>query len=358
MSQKVAVLVFQLGGPDSPKAVEPFLYNLFKDPDIIDFPGAFLGRKVLAKVISILRAKKVAHHYDEIGGKSPILELTNQQAHALEARLKSEGVDATVIVAMRYWHPMTDAAIKRIKEGAFNKVILLPLYPQFSQATTYSSMNEWNRVASKQRLNGVPTQLICCYPNHPLMVEAFVDNINKSLQRFGNIPQEDIDILFSAHGVPMEFITNGDPYQLQVEETVRKVAEAGAWKSPHLVCYQSRVGPQQWLGPSLLEAIEERARNGRKNILVAPISFVTEHIETLHEIDMEAREHAQHYGIAQFEMMPALNDHPKFIACLADLVQARLHSRFDPVSKCERLSQEYPGRPTPTLCPWYGKAAQ
>ena len=355
MTHKVAVVMFQLGGPDSPEAVEPFLYNLFKDPDIIDFPGAFLGRKALAKIISTLRTKKVIHHYEEIGGKSPIGELTHRQASALEARLKSEGVNATVLVAMRYWHPMTDAAIRAIKAGSFEKIILLPLYPQFSQATTYSSMNEWNREAHKQRLNGIQTQLICCYPNHPHMVDAFVENINASLARFGNTPREDIEILFSAHGVPVEFITNGDPYQLQVEETVRRIVERGKWASSHLVCYQSRVGLQQWLGPSLLKAIEERTLSGRKHLLVAPISFVTEHIETLHEIDMEARAYAMHHGAEQFEMMPALNDHPKFIACLADLVQARLHSRFDPVSKCERLSQEYPEKPVPTLCPWYGK---
>ena len=358
MSQKIAVVVFQLGGPDSPEAVQPFLYNLFKDPDIIDFPGAFLGRRLLAKVISSLRAKNVVHHYQEIGGKSPILELTHLQARALETQLRSDGVDATVLVAMRYWHPMTDAVLRTIKTGSFDRLILLPLYPQFSQATTYSSMNEWNREAKKQRLNGITTQLICCYPNHPHMIDAFVENINATLSRFASTPQEEVDILFSAHGVPKEFINNGDPYQLQVEETVRRIVESGRWNSPYLVCYQSRVGPQEWLGPSLLEAIAERARSGKKNLLVAPISFVTEHIETLHEIDMEAREHALHHGIERFEMMPALNSHPKFIACLADLVHARIHSRFDPVSKCERLSQEHPDRPIPTLCPWYGKTMQ
>jgi len=354
LAQKIAVVLFQLGGPDSPEAVKPFLYNLFRDPDIIDFPGAFLGRRIFAKVISTLRTNVVGEHYKEIGG-SPILELTNRQAAALEASLRKEGIDATVLVAMRYWHPMTDEAVRAVKAGSFDKVILLPLYPQFSQATTYSSMNEWNRQTRKQNLNGTPAQLICCYPNHPQLIEAFVDNINLALRRFKNVRQDEVDLLFSAHGVPVEFIENGDPYQLQIEETVRRVVEQGRWKSQHVLCYQSRVGKQQWLGPSLLETIEQREASGSRHMLVVPIAFVTEHIETLHEIDIEAREHAEQRGGAQFEMMPALNDHPKFIACLTDLVLARLHSRFDPVSKCERLRQEHPERPNPTLCPWYGK---
>lgn len=352
MSHKIAVVLFQLGGPDSPEAIRPFLYNLFRDPDIIDFPGAFLARRPLAWLISTLRSKSVGEHYKEIGGKSPILELTMQQAAALEQSLTNEGLAAKVLVAMRYWHPFTEEVIRQIKNDTFERVILLPLYPQFSQATTYSSMNEWNRQAQRLGLQ-VPTQLICCYPNHPQMIEAFVDQINRTYGRFGDSRHEEIDLIFSAHGVPQQFIQRGDPYQLQIEETVQRIVERGKWKSPHILCYQSKVGPQEWLGPSLLETIESRAKAGRKRLLIAPIAFVTEHIETLHEINIEAREHAEQFGIEQFEMMPALNDHPKFIACLADLVSARVHSKADPISKCAKLWQEHPDRPKPVLCPWY-----
>jgi ferrochelatase len=352
MSQRVAVVLFQLGGPDSTQAIRPFLYNLFRDPDIIDFPGAFLARRPLAWLIATLRSKSVGAHYDKIGGKSPILELTMQQAAALEQSLRNAGLAATVLVAMRYWRPFTEDAIRRIKSDAFDRVILLPLYPQFSQATTYSSMNEWQRQAHRLGLR-VPTQLICCYPNHPDLIEAFVDRINNALNRFGEVAHEEIDLIFSAHGVPLQFIRRGDPYQLQVEETVRRIVERGKWNSPHILCYQSKVGPQEWLGPSLLETIERRAKAGRQRLLIAPIAFVTEHIETLHEINIEAREHAEQHGIKQFEMMPALNDHPKFIACLTELVLARVHSKADPISKCAKLWQEHPDRPQPALCPWY-----
>ncbi len=353
MSKRIAVVLFQLGGPDSLETIEPFLYNLFCDPDIIDFPGAFLGRKLLAKLISKSRSKAVGRHYKEIGGKSPILDLTNRQASALEASLRNKGLDATVFVAMRYWHPSTEEVVRKIKMDGYEHIMLLPLYPQFSKATTYSSMNEWNRQAGRLGLRDTSTQLICCYPNHPEMIEAFVENINAAYRRFGDVPEEEVDLLFSAHGVPVDFINKGDPYQLQIDETVRCIVERGKWGSPHILCYQSKVGPQEWLGPSLLDTIEHLAKQGRKRVLIAPIAFLTEHIETLHEINIEAREHALHLGLEQLEMMPALNDHAKFIACLTDLVLARIHSTVDPISKCARLWQERADRPKPVLCPWY-----
>jgi ferrochelatase len=353
MEEKIAVVLFQLGGPDSAEAIEPFLYNLFCDPDIIDFPGAFLGRRLLAKFISLTRSATVQHHYEEIGGQSPILDLTNRQAAALQRSLLNEGLDATTFVAMRYWHPMTEEVIRAIQGDTFDRIILLPLYAQFSKATTYSSVNEWNRRVQHTRLNGIPTQLICCYPNHPQLLDAFVDRVNEAFARFKNIRQEEIDLLFSAHGLPVNFVAQGDPYQLQIEESVHRVLERGRWKSPHTLCYQSKVGRQEWLGPTLLNTIEHRSQQGRRRMIVIPIAFVTEHIETLHEINLEAREHAKQCGVEQFEMMPALNDHPKFIACLTDLVLARIHSRTDPVSKCAKLRRENPQRPVPLLCPWY-----
>ncbi len=181
-NKKTAIVLFQLGGPDSLEAVEPFLYNLFMDPDIIDFPLAFLVRRPLAKFISRKRSIKVQENYKLIGGKSPILDLTRLQANALETHLIQQGINVKVFIAMRYWHPMTEEVVKEIKAGGFEQVILLPLYPQFSQATTYSSINEWNHQTKKHRFN-IPTQFVCCYPNHPALMEAFVENINMSIKK-------------------------------------------------------------------------------------------------------------------------------------------------------------------------------
>ncbi len=317
--KKIGVVLFQLGGPDSLEAVEPFLYNLFCDPDIINFPGAFLARKPLAKFISSKRSKKVADHYKEIGGKSPIIDLTNDQAKALETELNKK-LSASVFVAMRYWRPFTETVIEQMKKEKFDKIILLPLYPQYSKATTVSSLKEWKRQSELLRYTSVSSETICCYHNHPLYIEAIVENINLAYQKFSHLDPQEVDLVFSAHGVPVSLIQEGDPYQRHIEETVKLVVEKGLWKSPHLLCYQSKVGPAEWLKPSLDHTVHELAARGRKHLLVIPVAFVTEHIETLHEINIETREEAKHLGITQFEMMPALNSHPKFIQCLADLV--------------------------------------
>jgi ferrochelatase len=350
-NKKIAVVLFQLGGPDSLKAVEPFLFNLFMDPDIINFPLAFLARKPLAKLISGWRTPKVQNNYKLIGGKSPILDLTRLQANALDARLAQQGIQARVFIAMRYWHPMTYEIVREIKTSGFDQIVLIPLYPQFSQATTGSSFNEWNHQVKKQGLN-IPTQFVCCYPNHPKLLEAFVENINKSLARFSDISQTDIDLVFSAHGVPIRYIQKGDPYQLHIEETVRRVVELGNWKSPHTLCFQSKVGPMQWLKPSLIETVERLAREGRKHLLIIPIAFVTDHIETLHEINIDVRQHAMTRGVQQFELMPALNDHPKFIECLADLVTQQLAQAVE-CTTCEILWRENRDRPRLKKCLQY-----
>ncbi|MGD0589730.1 MAG: ferrochelatase [Bacteroidota bacterium] len=348
--KKTAIVLFQLGGPDSLEAIEPFLYNLFMDSNIIDFPGAFLVRRPLAKFISSRRSVKVAKNYSQIGGKSPILDLTQRQASALESVLQIQNIEAHIFIAMRYWHPMTDEVVQKIKADGFEQVLLLPLYPQFSQATTLSSMNDWKRQTKKQGCV-LPTKFVCCYPSQPLFIEALAENINSALVRFHKIASTDIDLIFSAHGVPLSYIKRGDPYQLQMEETVRCIVERGKWNSPHTLCYQSKVGPMKWLQPSLIETVEDLADKGRKHLLVIPVAFVTDHIETLHEINIDVRRHAMAHGIQQFELMPALNDHPKFIQCLAELVQAQLASDVQP-NTCEALWKNRIDRPIPTLCPW------
>src|ERR1700677_4761202 len=312
-SKRIAVVMFQLGGPDTLAAVEPFLYNLFCDPDIINFPGSFLARKPLAKLISTTRAKKVRHHYAEIGGGSPIRRLTGQQARALEAALRPH-LAARTMVAMRYWHPTTEAAIATLESAPFDELVLLPLYPQYSFATTRSSLKEWDRLYKPSG----PAKIIDHFFDHPDYIAGIVARINGILQQLRH--PDDVHLVFSAHGLPVSLIEKGDPYQGHIEATAKLVRELGAWPNPHVLCYQSRVGPQKWLQPSLTTTIEQMAHSGIKRMLVIPIAFLTEHIETLHEINVEAREEAEKLGITEFRVMPALNDSALLIRALADLV--------------------------------------
>jgi protoporphyrin/coproporphyrin ferrochelatase len=318
--KNIGVVLFQLGGPDSQDAVEPFLYNLFSDPDIINFPGSFLARKPLAKLISTTRSKKVRIKYAEIGGGSPIRRLTEQQGRALESALRPL-VPARVIVAMRYWHPNTIEAISQLEAGPFDELVLLPLYPHYSLATTGSSLKEWNRLYKAK----VPVHLIDHFFDHPDYLMGIVERTNSVLVQ---LPRpHDVHLVFSAHGLPMSLVEKGDPYPEHIEATVRLVCELGAWPNAHTLCFQSRVGPQKWLQPSLTATIEKLAHEGVRRILVIPISFLTEHIETLHEINIEAREEAESLGIRDFHMMPALNDSPLLIRALADLTLRAVGNR-------------------------------
>ncbi|MBI4470062.1 MAG: ferrochelatase [Acidobacteria bacterium] len=318
VSKQVGVILFQLGGPDSLDAIEPFLYNLFCDPDIIDFPFAKLARQPLARLISSTRAKKVRNHYAEIGGRSPILELTRLQASALEKALAS-AVDAKVFVAMRYWHPLTEETVAELAKHRFEQLVLLPLYPQYSRTTTGSSLNEWNRRFTS---NHVPVKIIRSFYDFGPYVHAVVAQVTRTLRRFGDT--SGVHLVFSAHSVPVRVIEGGDPYQEQIEATVRNVMARGGWASPHTLCYQSKVGADKWLQPSLHDTIDKLAGEGEKKLLVVPIAFVSDHVETLGEINHEAREQAERLGIEQFELMPGLNDAPEFIEALAGLVLSAL----------------------------------
>ena len=314
--RKISVVLFQLGGPDSPAAVEPFLYNLFCDPDIIDFFGASLARRPLARWIARKRAGVVREHYDAIGGYSPIRLLTERQARALEAALAPH-CEARCFVAMRYWNPFTAEAVAEVSAWGAPELVLLPLYPQYSFATTSSSLKEWKRLFHP--IGTAPrTYTIEQFFDHPLYIQAVVEKIALSLIRFDQ--PERAQIVFSAHGLPLSLIERGDPYARQVAETVRRVMERGGWSNAYTLCYQSKVGRRKWLSPSLIDTIERLAHSEEKNLLVAPIAFVTEHIETLHEINIEARDKALKLGVNQFEMMPAVGDSPTFISALAALV--------------------------------------
>jgi ferrochelatase len=313
-TRRVGVVLFQLGGPDTLAAIEPFLYNLFCDPDIIDFPFARIGRKPLAKLISTTRARKVQHHYATIGGGSPIRRFTERQARALDAELNRKGLDARCFVAMRYWHPFTSEAIAQLQAAQCDEVVLLPLYPQHSSTTTGSSLNEWRR----QFHGDIPVHQVESFYRHPAYLDAVIEKIEEALARFP-VPER-AEIVFSAHSVPMSVIAKGDPYQRHIEETVRLLIERGGWPNRHRLCYQSKVGASKWLQPSLHHALHDLAAQKVREICIVPVAFVSDHVETLGEIDHEAREEAHRLGITQFEMSAGLNDSPKFISALGQLV--------------------------------------
>ena len=321
---KRAVVLLQLGGPDSLNAVEPFLYNLFCDPDIIDIPGAFLFRKALARLISSRRAPKVQELYKRIGRRSPILKQTQLQARRLSEALQASGNPMEVLIAMRYWHPMTEEIVRTLVEKNIEEVILLPLYPHFSKATTGSSVNEWNRVTRALHAHSIRTKVVKEYFDHPLYINALVSNINRALARVPAADRSKVQLVFSAHGTPMKLVCDGDPYSHHIRKTYERVVEKGNFNLPHLLCFQSKVGPQKWLEPSLTGTIERLAHEKVSHVVVIPIAFVSDHIETLSEINMEAKDEAKKLGIKYFDMMPALLTHPSFIACLKDLTLSSL----------------------------------
>jgi ferrochelatase len=326
MKEKIGVVLMNLGGPDSLKAVEPFLNNLFNDPDIINFPLSFLFRRGLAKLISSTRHTKVQKQYAQIGGKSPIKEFTLGQAKLLEEKL-NEKIDARVFVAMRYWHPFTAEALDGIAEEGIKKVVLLPLYPQYSKATTLSSLKEWEKQLKKRNdLRDLETIFIDSYYDFPPYIDAFVERINQGLERFPEAKRARVHILFSAHGTPMKLVREGDPYSEHIKKTVEMVVERGDFRQPNSLCYQSKVGPQKWLTPSTPDTIKELAVKGVKNMLAVPIAFASDHLETLFEVGIEFKHLAKEAGVEQFEVTEGLNYSDKFISALAELVVHKAES--------------------------------
>lgn len=315
---KLAVVLFNLGGPDRPESVKPFLFNLFNDPAIIGLPNPF--RWLLAKVISSRRAPIAREIYANIGGKSPLLELTRAQASALETALGDDG-EVKVFIAMRYWHPMGDQTAAEVAAWGPDQVVLLPLYPQFSTTTVESSVKDWRRAAAKAGLTA-PTRTVCCYPTQPGWIEAQADLLSDALKGFDQ--GKPLRVLFSAHGLPKKVIAGGDPYQWQVEQTAQAVVDAlqPAQRDglDWLVCYQSRVGPLEWIGPSTEDEI---ARGGGDDVplIVVPVAFVSEHSETLVELDIEYRELAEQNGVPDYVRVPAVGTSAPFVAGLADMVR-------------------------------------
>lgn len=308
-----AVVLMNLGGPDSLRAVRPFLINLFSDPAIITLPGVL--RWPLARLIAWRRTRVAMDIYSYLGGGSPLLANTEAQARALETAL---GGDTRCFVAMRYWHPMTAAAVADVKAWRPDKIVCLPLYPQYSTTTTASSLAAWRKEAARQGLD-CPTRTVESYPAAPGLIEALAAQIDPVLNRAA-AEHGAARLLLSAHGLPLKIIDAGDPYPQQIAETAAAVAAALARPGlDWIVCYQSRVGPLAWLGPSVDEELR-RAGRDRVAVVVAPISFVSEHSETLVELDRDYRRLAEEHGVRDYYRAPTVGTDPRFIAALAALV--------------------------------------
>ena len=331
---RLAVVLMNLGGPDSLDAVEPFLRNLFRDPAIIGAPGPV--RRLLARLIAKRRGPEAREIYRSIGGRSPLLEETEAQAAALQAALGDLG-EVEVAIAMRYWHPMSDAAAQQVAAFQPDRILLLPLYPQFSTTTVASSLAAWHSAAGAAGI-AVPTQAACCYPRAEGLIEAHAALIEPLLAAAAEAGKP--RLLFSAHGLPKRLVARGDPYQWQVEETARCiVARLGREGLDWAVCYQSKVGPLAWLEPAAVDELD-RAGRDRVPVVLVPIAFVSEHSETLVELDVTYREHAERAGVPSYHRVPALGTHPAFIQALAGLVRRALDGKV-------RLDSGEGGR----LCP-------
>jgi ferrochelatase len=318
MKTKSAVVLFNLGGPDSLEAVQPFLENLFNDPDIFKLPF----QKVLAKFISKKRAPKVQEEYKLIGGKSPLGYWTEIQRSMLQNQLRTEGFPVDVYVAMRYWHPLTADTAALIEKGNYNKIILLPLYPHNSISTTGSSFNEWKRVFKGDHSK-------CVYIESYFKDEKYLQSVNQrideTLLKFPAELRDEVQLVFSAHGTPQSYIKKGDPYLCEIMTCVDELMKLRNHSHQHHLCFQSKVGPMKWLEPATDKMIEKLAAEGKKHLLIIPISFVSDHIETSFELDIEYRHVADECKIENYIMMEGLNDSPLFIEALAELAKSKLN---------------------------------
>lgn len=336
---RVGVLLLNLGGPEKLEDVRPFLFNLFSDPEIIRLPVTWL-QKPLAWLISSSRYQKSQENYKQIGGGSPLRRITEEQAQALEVSLAQKGQEAKIYVGMRYWHPFTEDAIAEIKKDKIDHLVILPLYPQFSISTSGSSFRVLERLWQQDRVlaNNVKYSLISSWYDRPGYLQSMAELIAQQLDQFEN--PDRVHLFFSAHGVPVSYVEEaGDPYQREIEACTALIVKTLNRPNPHTLAYQSRVGPVEWLQPYTEDALQDLGEKQVKEVLVIPISFVSEHIETLQEIDIEYREVAEEAGITHFRRVPALDTHTGFINDLADLVIDSLNSPSQKFSDVVRPSE-------------------
>jgi protoporphyrin/coproporphyrin ferrochelatase len=316
---RLGVLLLNLGGPEQLSDVRPFLFNLFSDPEIIRIPIAAL-QKPLAWIISTSRAKKSKANYQKIGGGSPLRRITEAQARAIESQLRVQGEDAKVYIGMRYWHPFTEDAIAQIQRDGIEQLVILPLYPQFSISTSGSSFRLIEKIW-KEKPNLKPPQYTAIpdWYKEPGYLQAMAESIATEIDKCPHPNRA--HVFFSAHGVPVSYVEEaGDPYQLEIEDCTKLIMQTLGRENDHSLAYQSKVGPIEWLQPYTEDAIVQLAEQGVTDLVVVPISFVSEHIETLEEIDIEYREIAEAAGIHTFNRVPALDTNPLFIQTLVDLV--------------------------------------
>ena len=361
---RIGVLLLNLGGPDKLEDVRPFLYNLFSDPEIIRLPLP-LFQAPLAWLISTLRAKKSQENYKKIGGGSPLRRITEAQAEALRSQLQQNGQEVNVYIGMRYWHPFTEEAIAQIKRDKIEELVVLPLYPQFSISTTGSSFRLLDRIwKNDSELQKIKYTVVPSWYENSVYLQSMANLIEKKLDQVKS-PNEAY-IFFSAHGVPVSYIEEaGDPYQKEIEACAALIMAKLNRPNPYKLAYQSRVGPVEWLQPYTDVAIVELAEQGVKELVVVPISFVSEHIETLEEIDMEYREIAEHAGIETFARVPAPDTDPTFIQALANIVVKALSDRpilFAETIQPEKNTKLYPQERwewgmTPSAEVWNGRLA-
>ncbi len=319
------VLLMNLGGPDTIADVEPFLINLFSDREIIELPGGRLLQPLYARLIARRRGPEVRHNYQRIGGGSPQLHLTRAQADALEARLKRDGRCVRTFIAMRYWHPTTEEALEQMDAAGVARVVTLTMYPHYSCATTGSSESELRRRLDTPRWrNRFRIDRIAAYFDEPLYIDALADTVRRGLATWPPAARDQVVLLFSAHGLPKKFVDRGDPYVEHTEITRSLVLSRLKVPNRHELAFQSRTGPVEWIGPGTEEMLEALGADGVRDVLVIPISFVSDHIETLYEVDMLFADAARAAGITTYRRTEALNTHPLFIEALARLVERQL----------------------------------
>ena len=320
---KKAIILFNLGGPDKLESVQPFLFNLFNDPAILNLPAFF--RYPLAKLISNRRTPTAKRIYQELGGSSPILKLTKEQSKALELKLNNDdqASEYKCFIVMRCWHPRAEDVVNDVKNFNPDEIILMPLYPQYSAATSGSSIQEWKDICKKNNLK-IKTSTICCYPTDENFVLAHKEEIVKKIKNLVNFK-----LIFSAHGLPEKNIKKGDPYQWQVEQSVDKIVESLNIKNlDWILSYQSRVGPLKWIGPSTDDIIIENSKLG-KHIVLVPIAFVSEHSETLVELDIEYKELADKNGCKNYTRVPALGINNNYIKAMSNLIIKKQDYNFN-----------------------------